>query len=72
MAAACVKVPAGQREETIEELRLSLRDKVGRILFPLELADLEGGVSALVEEVEDLFVEVVDPGAPVVQVHKSS
>ena len=55
-----------------EQLGLTLRDEVRRVLLSLELADLEGGVSALVEEAEDLIVEVVDPGTPVVQVHKGS
>ena len=63
---------AVQLEETAEQLGLTLRDEVRRVLLSLELADLEGGVSALVEEVEDLIVEVVDPGTPVVQVHKGS
>src|SRR6266542_4474007 len=47
-------------------------DEVREILLPLELADLEGGASALIEEVEDLLVEVIDPGTPIVQVHRSS
>src|SRR3972149_5022106 len=59
-----------QRREALEDLRLALRDKVRPVLLPLELADLKGGVSALVEKVEDLLVEVVDPGSPVVQVHE--
>jgi hypothetical protein len=37
-----------------------------------EVSDLEGGLGALVEEVEDLVVEVIDPGTPVVQAHGNS
>ena len=64
--------PRIQGEQAVDELGLPLRDKVRPVLLPLELADLEGGLPALIEEVEDLFVEVVDPGSPVVQVHRSS
>src|SRR5712692_2237021 len=61
-----------QRDEAVKDLGLALRDEVREILLPLELVDLEGGATALVEEVEDLLVEVIDPGAPFVQVHRSS
>jgi hypothetical protein len=53
-------------------LRLAFRDEVRKVLLPLELADLEGDLSASVEEVEDFFVEVIDPGTPIVQVHRGS
>ena len=64
--------PAVEGDEALEDLRLALGDEVGKVLLPLELADLESGLSAPVEEVEDLFVEVIDPGAPIVQAHRSS
>jgi hypothetical protein len=38
----------------------------------LEVSDLEGGLGTLVEEGEDLIVEVIDPGTPIVQVHRDS
>src|SRR6266446_6441866 len=38
----------------------------------LEVSDLEGGLGTLVEEGEDLVVELVDPGTPIVQVHRDS
>src|SRR5215510_2338123 len=38
----------------------------------LEVSDFEGGLGTLVEEVEDLVVEFVDPGTPIVQVHRDS
>src|SRR2546425_1247825 len=60
------------RDETVEDLGLALGSEVRELVLPLELADLEGGLSAPSEEVEDLFVEVIDPGAPIVQVHRSS
>ncbi len=56
----------------IEDLRLALGNEVRKVLLPLELADLEGDLSASVEEGKDLFVEVIDPGTPIVQVHSSS
>ena len=54
------------------DLGLALRDIVRPVLLPFEVADLEGGVTALVEEFEDFCVEVIDPGTPIVQVHRSS
>jgi hypothetical protein len=39
-----------QRDEAVEDLGLALRNEVGKILLPLELADVEGGVCALIEE----------------------
>ena len=64
--------PAFVGDEPLEDLGLALGDEVRKVLLPLELADLEGGLCALVEEVEDLFVEVIDPGTPIVQVHRDS
>src|SRR5262249_1634936 len=43
-----------------------------RILPSFEVSDLEDGLGALVEELEDSVVEVVDPGTPIVQVHRDS
>jgi hypothetical protein len=39
---------------------------------PFEIPDPESCLGALVEEVEDLVVEVIDPGTPFVQVHGNS
>ena len=55
-----------------EDFRLTLRrvDRGARV--PFEVSDLESSLGALVEEVEDLTVEVIDPGTPFVQVHGDS
>jgi hypothetical protein len=60
------------RGHAVDDLGLALRDIVRPVLLPFEVADLEGGVTALVEEFEDFCVEVIDPGTPIVQVHRSS
>ena len=61
------------RTESSEDLRLALRG-IRRHPIPLfELSDPEGGLCTLVEEVEDLVVKVIDPGAPIAQeVHRDS
>src|SRR3546814_2243088 len=53
------------------DLGLPLRDIGRRILPSFEVSDLKGGLGALVEEVEDLVVDVVDPGAPIAQDQRS-
>src|SRR2546426_9025344 len=62
----------GARGQTPEDLRLTLRRIQRRILPSFEVSDLEGGLGALVEELEDSVVEVIDPGTPIVQVHRDS
>src|SRR3990172_7354161 len=61
-----------QAEQATNNLRFALGNKVREILTPLKLSDPEGGFCALVEEFEDLFVEIIDPGTKFVQVHKGS
>src|SRR3970282_2011766 len=58
--------------ETAQDLGLTLRNIRRRILPSFEVSDVKGGLGALVEEVEDLIVDVVDPGAPIAQVHRDS
>ena len=55
--------------EARENLRLAFGDVRRSILPTFEVSDPEDGLGALVEEVEDLVVELVDPGTPIVQVH---
>src|SRR6185503_16667561 len=55
-----------------EDLGFPLRGIDRRILPSFEVSDLEGGLGALVEELENSVVEFVDPGAPIVQVHRDS
>src|SRR2546427_13029852 len=62
----------GARGQTPEDLRLTLRRIQRRILPSFEVSDLEGGLGALVEELENSVVEVIDPGTPIVQVHRDS
>ena len=73
--ARMASAPSGPRLSATSRSRicgLALGNEVRKVLLPLELADLEGGLSALVQEVEDLFVEVIDPGSPIVQAHSGS
>src|SRR5262249_50722896 len=60
------------RDQAGDDLRLTLRHVERQIMPSLEVSDLEGGLGALLEEVEDLIVEVIDPGTPIVQVHRGS
>src|SRR5206468_8462069 len=60
---------SGQRPQ---DLSFPLRDIRRRPLPSFEVADLKGGLGALVEEAEDLVVELVDPGPPVGQVHRNT
>src|SRR5207253_10696902 len=62
--------PAVVLDEPIDDLRFPLRNEVREVLPSFEVSDSEGGLGALVEEVEELVVEVVDPGTPIVQVHR--
>src|SRR4029450_1886329 len=55
-----------------EDLGLPLRGIDRRILPSFEVSDLEGGLAALVEELKNSVVEIVDPGTPIVQVHRDS
>src|SRR4029450_6505390 len=55
-----------------EDLGLPLRGIDRRILPSFEVSDLEGGLGALVEELKNSVVEIVDPGTPIVQVHRDS
>src|SRR5499427_10696270 len=55
-----------------ENFGLTVRGIDWRILPSFEVSDLEDGLGALVEELEDSVVEVVDPGTPIVQVHRNS
>src|ERR687891_1315630 len=64
--------PALDGGKAAHDLGLPLRDIRRRILPSFEVSDLKGGLCALVEEVEDLVVDVVDPGAPIAQVHRDS
>src|SRR5947207_15909347 len=59
----------GQRPQ---DLSFPLRNIRRRPLPSFEVADLKGGLGALVEEVEDLVIEFVDPGPPVGQVHRNT
>src|SRR5437879_288390 len=60
------------RGESTQNRGLPLRDIRRRILPSFEVSDLEGGLGALVEEVENLVIEFADPGAPIAQVHRDS
>src|SRR5207249_4425224 len=64
--------PAVRRGQAPEDLRLTLRGIDRRTLPSFEVSDLKDGLGALVEEAEDLVVEVVNPGTPIVQVHRDS
>ena len=55
-----------------DDLSLALRHIVRQIMPSFEVSDLEGGLGTLVEEGEDLIIEVIDPGTPIVQVHRDS
>ena len=68
----CGQRPAVRRAQPADDLRLTLGDIRRHPLTSFEVSDLEGGLCALVEEEEDLVVEVIDPGAPIAQVHTNS
>ena len=59
-------------DDLSQDLSLTLRHVGRNARQAFEVSDLESSLGALVEEVEDLVVEVIDPGTPVVQVHGSS
>src|SRR5882672_2832104 len=74
---ATVNGPSSARHAVLrgqlpQDLSFPLRDIRRRPLPSFEVADLKGGLGALVEEVEDLVVEFVDPGPPVGQVHRNT
>src|SRR5436305_480206 len=64
--------PAVAGGQAAEDRGLPLRDIRRRILPSFEVSDPEGGLGALVEEVENLVIEFADPGAPIAQVHRDS
>ncbi len=61
-----------RRAQSSDDLRFPLGDIRRQLLSSFEVSDLKGGLCALVEEEENLIIEVVDPGAPIAQVHKDS
>ena len=64
--------PGVQRPEPADDLGFTLRGIGRRVLTSFEVSDLEDGLGALGEELKDFVVEVVDPGTPIVQVHRDS